>query len=182
MQGTNNEAQEAHRRLTNARKAKEVADFLFPGEKWITVSEGIFLSPRRPVGEGSNYDRELRDAQILQSFGSTVYLVPDDSRAPGKKYDAVVDGEIMEFKNPIGNDNSLKSKFLKSREQAPNVFINCEESDLTINDCLSALYGARNNTRYAQKSNFVGGRILLKINGYNELISLDVDSLEFPEH
>ena len=39
----------------NARKAKEAAEVLFPGEKWIAVEEGIYLSPRRAIGEKSSY-------------------------------------------------------------------------------------------------------------------------------
>ena len=83
---------EAKRRADNAKRVKAAADHLFPGEKWKIVEEGIYLSPRRPIGENSNYKDELHDAQILRDFGSTVYLVPESSREAGKKYDAIVNG------------------------------------------------------------------------------------------
>jgi hypothetical protein len=60
------------------------------------VEDGIYLSPRRPVGKNSNYKDELRDAQILRDLGSTVYLVPESSRQSGRKYDAIVNGMKFE--------------------------------------------------------------------------------------
>jgi len=75
---TQAETREAKRRRKNAKKAKKAADKLFPAEKWIKVEDGIYLSPRRPVGKKSNYADELRDAQILRDTGSTVYLNVND--------------------------------------------------------------------------------------------------------
>jgi len=68
----------------NAQKAKEAADKFFPGEDWKPVEDGIYRSPRRAIGKKSNYPSELRDAQILRDWGSTVYLVPEDNRQSGK--------------------------------------------------------------------------------------------------
>ena len=162
-------------RQDNARKAKEAADKFFPGENWKFVEEGIYLSSRRPTGKHSNHNDELKDARILQSYGSTVYLVPDDSRQPGRKFDAIVNGSKFEFKNMQGKGIST----LQERSQAPNVFINLENSSLTKNQAISALYGARNNTkRYTMKNCFTGGRIILKIRGHKNLIYLDVDRLK----
>ena len=148
-------------RQENARKAKEAADKFFPNEQWKFVEEGIYLSSRRPIGKHSNYQNELRDAQILRDLGSSVYLVSDDSRQPGKKFDAIVNGSKFEFKNMQGKGIST----LQERSQAPNVFINLENSSLTKNQAISALYGARNNAkRYTMKNYFT--------------IYLDVDRLK----
>jgi hypothetical protein len=85
----------------------------------------------------------------------------------------------MEFKNIRGSSYStLQEQFLKSRTQAPNVFINLEESSLTKRAIITALYGARNNERYARKNKFQGGRIILKIKGNKNLIYLNVDTLK----
>ena len=167
-------------RQENARKAKEAADKFFPGENWKFVEEGIYLSSRRPTGKHSNHNDELKDARILQSYGSTVYLVPDDSRQPGRKFDAIVNGSKFEFKNMHGKGiSTLQEHFFSSRSQAPNVFINLEDSSLTKQQAITALYGARNNIeRYAKKNRFTGGRIILKIKGHKNLIYLDVDSLK----
>jgi len=122
------EAQEAKRRADNARKAKALADQEYPDEKWKQEGERIFVSPRRKRG---NFDEEFRDAEILRDLGSTIYLIPENRRQSGRKYDAIVNGLKFEFKNVGGNANTLAAHFLKSREQAPNVFINVETSNLT---------------------------------------------------
>jgi hypothetical protein len=172
-----------------ASKAREAADRLFPGEKWIKVEPGIYRSPRRAIGKKSNYPDELRDAQILRDLGSTVYLTPEIRSDREKKFDAIVDGIIMEFKNVGGNENTLIAHFLKSRSQAPNVFINLETSNLTRRQIMGALYSARNSvTRtdpygnvikgYAESNKFPGGKIVLKIKGHESLIYLNVDDLK----
>jgi hypothetical protein len=175
-------ARERRRQTDNARKAKEAADRLFPGEKWKQVEgeERIYLSPRRPVGEKSNYKDELRDAQILRDRGSAVYLVPENRGDPGKKYDAIVNGERFEFKNVHGKENALIHQFLRSRSQAPNVFINLETSNLTRREIMADLYGARNSLKYWKYNKFSGGKIILKIRGQTNLIYLNVDDLKVP--
>jgi hypothetical protein len=173
------EAQEAKRRQDNAQKARQTADQEFPDEKWKPIEEGIYLSPRRPIGKNSGYINELRDAQILRDLGSTVYLVSEDSRRPGRKYDAIVNGLIMEFKNQEGKSVlTLKDHFLDSREQAPNVFINLEKSPLTKHEIINTLYAARNSVDYGRKNKHKGGRIILKIRGQKNLIYLNVDSFK----
>ena len=167
----------------NARRAKETADKLFPGEKWIKVEDGIYLSPRRAIGKKTNYREELRDAQILRDMGSTVYLAPEPRAERSRKFDAIVNGEKMEFKNMHGASfRTLEEHFLKSRRQAPNVFLNLEKSPLSKREIINALYRARNSADYAEKSkDFIGGRIILKINGYDSLIYLDVNNLKAPK-
>jgi len=181
-----NEAREAKRRADNAKKAREAADELFPGEKWIKEEERIFVSPRRKRG---NFEEELKDAKILRDFGSTVYLVPENNRQPGTKYDAIVNGMKFEFKNVGGNANTLANHFLRSRSQAPNVFINLETSNLSRNEVMDTLYNVRNSVihtnkygknikGYAERNKFHGGRIILKLKGHKNLIYLNVDDLK----
>jgi len=182
---------EAKRRADNAKRAKAAADHLFPGEKWKNVEDGIYLSPHRPIGKNSNYKDELRDAQILRDLGSTIYLVPESSRQAGKKYDAIVNGMKMEFKNVGGNANTLATHFLRSRSQAPNVFINLETSDLSRHEVMGTLYSSRNSVThtgmcgkiimgYAEMNKFHGGRIILKLKGHKNLIYLNVDDMKSP--
>jgi hypothetical protein len=168
-------------REDNAKKTKELADKEFPGENWKKLDEGIYLSPHRPIGKNTNFAEENQDAQILKSFGNTIYFVPENRAAAGKKYDAIVNGEKMEFKNIHGGLETLKEQFLRSRSQAPNVFINLEKSSLVKHDIIAALFGARNSPRYAQKNLFSGGKIILKIKGKKNLVYLNVDNLEITE-
>ena len=126
----------------------------------------------------------------MRDWGSTVYLVSEPN-TEGRKYDAIVDGLRFEFKNVGGNANTLITHFLKSRSQAPNVFINLENSHLTQREAISALYGARNSKAhttkrsitikgYADYNRFAGGRIILKLKGHESLIYLNVDDLGCP--
>ena len=178
------EAQEEKCKQENAKKARATADELYPNEKWKPVEDGIYVSPNRPTGAKSSYGDELRDAQILCRFGSTVYLVPDIRSVPGRKYDAIVNGLQFEFKNVGGNANTLEHQFLRSRSQAPNVFINLETSKLTRRQIMSTLYGSRNKVGtktshgYSYYNKFKGGRIILKIRGQESLIYLNVDDLK----
>jgi hypothetical protein len=179
-------AREAKRRRENAQKAREAAEQLFPGEKWVKIEDGIYRSPRRAIGKKSNYIDELRDAQILRDSGSTVYLVSEPN-TEGRKYDAIVNGLIFEFKNVGGNANTLEHQFLRSRSQAPNVFINLETSNLTRRQIMSTLYGARNKAGtdtshgYPYYNKFKGGRIILKIREQENLIYLNVNCLRRTE-
>ena len=188
IEGMEDETTEAKRRRENAQKAREAADLLFPHEKWEKVENGIYRSSRRAIGKNSNYPDELRDAQILRDWGSTVYLVSEPN-TEGKKYDAIVNGLRFEFKNVGGNENTLITHFLKSRSQAPNVFINLETSNLTRGAVMRALYSARNSithtTRrgniikgYDERNKFAGGRIILKVKGHDSLIYLKVNDLK----
>ena len=172
----------------NARKARETADRLFPGHEWKKVEDGIHLSPHRPIGKKSNYKDELRSAQILRDFGSTVYLAPERSREKGKKHDAIVDGLVFEFKNIGGNAGTLATMFLRSRSQAPNVFLNLETSELTRHEVMTALHGARNSKThatgkgatvkgYADINQFDGGIVVLKLKGQENLVYLNVNDL-----
>ena len=172
-------AREAKKRLKNAKKAKKAAEQLFPGEKWINKEDGIYLPPNRPIGKKTNYKDELKDAQILRDLGSIVYLVSEIRSIPGKKYDAIVNGMMMEFKNMHGaSTRTLKDHFLDSREQAPNVFINLEKSKLTKREIMTTLYAARNSADYAKKNGYKGGKIILKMRGHKNLIYLNVDDLK----
>jgi len=179
MKADTDGAREAKLRRENARKARQAANKFFPNEKWVKVAEGIFLSPRRAIGKKSNYRDELRDAQILRDLGGTVYLAPEVRSDPNKKFDAIVNGLMMEFKNMHGaSARTLKDHFLDSREQAPNVFINLENSPLTWREIINTLYAVRNSLDYDKKNKHKGGRIILKIRDQESLIYLNVDDLK----
>ena len=174
--------------LENARKAKETADQLFPNETWVQNDEwgdNIFVTARK---KGTSFDDELRSAQILRDLGNTVYLVPEPATSGGK-FDAIVNGLKFEFKTPSkANTSTLSGHFLKSREQASNVFFNLENSALSKSDVTSALASARNRQTHTDRNGvlrkgyddinqFTGGRIILKLQGRNKLIYLNVDDL-----
>jgi hypothetical protein len=162
-----------------SRAAKKAADLLFPGEKWIKWEDRIFVSSRRKTGKKTNFLDELKDAQILRDFGSTVYLVPENTRSGKKQYDAIVDGLKMEFKNMGGSSTeTLIDHFYTSRKQAPNVFLNLENSPLSKHRVISILIGARNSKKYEKTNLFSGkGKIILKIKNHSNLTYLNVADL-----
>ncbi|GHV86062.1 hypothetical protein AGMMS50230_16700 [Spirochaetia bacterium] len=180
------EEKEQRRRENNSKKAKAFADQEFSGEKWKPVKgeERIFIASRKKTGKNSGFEGELKNAQLLRNLGSTVYFVPESRSEPGTKYDAIVNGVKFEFKNVGGNANTLEHQFLRSRGQAPNVFINLDTSSLTRREIMSTLYGARNKTEtekshgYGYYNKFKGGRIILKIKGQENLVFLNVDDLK----
>lgn len=171
-------AEEQQRRVSNARKARELADKEFPGEAWIFIEDGIYRSPRRPIGVKSNYADELRDAQILRDLGSTVYLCPENRYIQGKKYDAIVDGLRMEFKNIGGNSNTLKTQFIRSRKQAENVFLNLETSAMSKREAVTALYRSKMSEDYAKINAYQDeGWVILKIQGADSLVHIKISAL-----
>ena len=124
----------------------------------------------------------------MRDLGSTVYLTPEIRSDKNKKCDAIVDGVKMEFKNVGGNANTLEHQLLRSREQAPNVFINLETSKLRENDIIFALYKARNSVTHTDKNGkiirgyddynkYSGGTIILMIKSKNDLVYLNIDDL-----
>jgi hypothetical protein len=175
----------------NERRAREAADRLFPGEKWSQKDvwgDRIFVAEHKPTGT-ANFNHELRDAQILRNAGGTVYLVPEP-KTDSKKYDSITNGLQVEYKNITGGAGSLHKRFFESREQAPNVFINLEDSKLTEREIISTLRGARNSAAHRGKNGKLirgynewnkfpeGGTIILKMPNMEELIYIDVDSLK----
>ena len=179
---------ESQEREENAGKARETADRLFPGHEWRKVEDGIYLSPRRPIGKKSHYETELQNARILRDSGDTVYLAPERKDSAEKQADAIVSGQLFEFKNVGGNANTLAALFLRSRSQAPNVFINLENSDLTRREIMTALRGARHSkthtnrkgdtlSGYTDINQFDDGKVVLKLKGQENLVYLNVNDL-----
>jgi len=95
---------------------------------------------------------------------------------------------MFEFKNVCGNANTLVTHFLRSRSQAPNVFLNLENSELTRHEVKAALYGARNSKTHTNASGtiikgyddmnrFDGGIVILKLKGQKRLTYLNVNDL-----
>ena len=162
--GTNNEtlqqrnmAKEAELVADNAKKARQFAGQEYPGEKWKREGERIFVSPRRKRG---NFEEEFRDAQILRDLGSTVYLVPENNRQPGTKYDAIV------FINLETSDLS-RHEVMGALYRAMN--------SVTHTDMYGNIIKG-----YAERNKFDGGRIILKLKGHKNLVYLNVDDLKPP--
>jgi len=98
-----NGIQQEHVPTELAEKAMQTARKLYPHEKWELLENGIFIAKSRMPRSAEQIhtlEKELRQARILVTRGSTIYLLPE-TPPPGEKHvkypDAVVDGYIMEF-------------------------------------------------------------------------------------
>ncbi|MDR3200558.1 MAG: hypothetical protein LBT68_03765 [Spirochaetales bacterium] len=165
---------------SNSRKAKALADKAFPDEKWEKAGERIFIAQNRGSKEvdKKNLEKEIAAARILESQGSVVYLLPENSRDTSKKVDAIADGDFMEIKTITGGLNAVQKRFLESREQSKNVFIHIL-SDLSRQDVINQIAGARQGKKYSRYNRFEGGKVILKIKGRETLIYLNVDNLKW---
>jgi hypothetical protein len=171
------EAKEARRKQDNERKTIAAFKNEFPDEK-IEQDRGVPIASSRDR-DADGYKNEIRDAQILQELGNYVILTPELRSNTDKKFDAFVNGLAYEFKNIHGNSpRTLRKRFLESREQAENVFINLEKSKLQRRQIIGILSGVRNGGDYKKYNKHKGGRIILKIRGVNHLIYLNVDDLK----
>ncbi|GHV86339.1 hypothetical protein AGMMS50230_19470 [Spirochaetia bacterium] len=165
------------RREVNAKKAKDFASKEYPGEKWSNPEPGIFVSEHQGRDK-KILEKELVSARILKSKGSTVYILPENSRNQTKKVDAIVNGDYMELKTVIGGLNSVQKRFLESREQSRNVFINVT-SNLERRKVINQIAGARQGPQYGKYNRFKGGKIIIKLKDRENLIYLNVDSLKW---
>jgi hypothetical protein len=79
---------------------------------------------------------------------------------------------------------TLEERFYSARTQAPNMFINLEESPLAKQQVISTLYGARNAQRFTEKDRFndENGKVILKMQGHEKLIFLTIDGMRIKEH
>ena len=112
--------------LKNAQNAQVLAFRLFPGEKWISIDQHIFMATSRAPrsrNQSKILEKEIAQARILTALGHTVYLLPEFGPQKTKHPDAIVDGKIMEFKTVSGNKKKIDENYKEAREKAENVFL-----------------------------------------------------------
>jgi sulfur transfer complex TusBCD TusB component (DsrH family) len=130
----------------NAVKTRAKAQAMHPEETWLLLEAGIYIaSTRTPHSKKQTKDleKELVQARMLTARGSVIYLLPEKVYADniGEKHpDAVVDGEIMEFKTITGNVREIERRFKESRLKSEQVFFHIL-SDLTRREVTRKLSG-----------------------------------------
>ena len=126
----------------------------FPGENFISdtaqfqaanrYSKGLIIPKNVRVAESripispdqrNVLRKELRQAEILARLGNSVYIIPEHIGYKIKPKDAVVNGELFEFKTVTGNARTLEWEFRKAKKKGDdvNVFISIE-SDISRNE------------------------------------------------
>jgi len=164
--------------LENTRNNESAARVAFPNEQFVDASsfklkqtgpdfeipnnlENIKIAKSRITPtKGKNHisdndaktlTKELRQARVLTSRGSSVYLVPKIKDAQGRDVpgpDALVNGTLYEFKTITGAFKRLETRFRESREQGENVFIRFMKDGITRNDVINKMYRIINSPEY----------------------------------
>jgi hypothetical protein len=160
-------AAEEHRRRDNEMKARRAAASLFPHERWESLEAGIFIAKSRMPRSAEQInilEKELRQARILVVRGSTVYLLPE-AAGPNEKHvkhpDAVVDGNVMEFKTITGSIRQVEARYKEARAKTRHVFLN-------IDAPLSRHGVTRKLSGYIERKGYSGGVILAHFAESNE--------------
>ena len=162
------EVREAKRRQENAEKTKEIADKLFPNEIWGDAdkiefayaelpdkTDGILVAKSRlPINKSQENDllKEITSAVVLTSMGASVFLIPRLKRPDGSGDmpgpDAIVNGELFEFKVVTGTLKRFEDRFRESRLQGKNVYIRIENPGITRQDVVRKLISIVNDKKY----------------------------------
>ena len=131
--------QEGSKQQDNAEKTEHIAKELYPHEKWEKLENGIFIAKSRIPRSAEQInilEKEVKQARLLVTRGSTVYLLPE-IQPPGEKHqkypDAVVDGQIMEFKTVTGGIRQIEERYKEARAKATNIFMKIDGNLLLDN-------------------------------------------------
>jgi SPP1 gp7 family putative phage head morphogenesis protein len=165
------EAQEQRRRKRNARKTNEAVKKAFPNEKWVSADalkfkykgedfdlpagiDLIYVAQSRLTGLKDDervLAKEIRQGGILEEKGNSVYLLPK-LRAPNGSFisgpDAIVNGQLFEFKTVTGTIDKVERRFRESRSQGQNVYIRVTNPSITRNNVIKKLIGVVNDPKY----------------------------------
>jgi SPP1 gp7 family putative phage head morphogenesis protein len=150
-------AQKRAKKAAFSSKQKASEDYIrkvYPDEKFITQSaklqvaskyaKGLVIpknvmvaASRIPINvqQREVLRKELHQAEILAMLGSFVYLIPELGPYGVKLKDAVVDGDLFEFRTITGNAKTLEWEFGDAKKKGKDVnnFLNIE-SDIPKNE------------------------------------------------
>jgi hypothetical protein len=101
-------------------------------------------------------DKELKQARLLVDRGSTIYLLPETAHPTVKKVkypDAVVDGNIMEFKTITGSIRQVEARYKEARAKTSFIFMKVDAN-------LSRHEFTRKLSRCIKRKGYTGGVIL----------------------
>ena len=106
--------------------------------KGLTIPANVKVAESRlPVNSEQRriLRKELHQAEILAKAGNSVYLIPEQAGFGERPKDAVVNGELFEFRAITGNARTLEWEFgnAKKKGNDVNVFINVE-SEISRNE------------------------------------------------
>ncbi|MCL1992367.1 MAG: hypothetical protein FWG66_05420 [Spirochaetes bacterium] len=183
-----------NRNKENAEKTEAAAKRRFPNEKWIDVSEaesqikgisghddfkGIKVAhPKILEGDKNTLAKEIRQAKILTDRGDCVYLLPkakDEDGKPVSGPDALLNGELYEFKTITGNIDRVAERFSKSRRQSDNVYLRISNPNITKDEVFSMVNRVLNKPTYTGTTK---GWLILTLDGTGKTHKRSIRSLK----
>ena len=109
--------------------SNQIVNSLFPNEIWTEQYKNVFVAnsrtPKSSV-QKTIFEKEFLMAKIASDKGHIVFLLPEDSKE--KSPDALLDSEYTEFKNVIGNENSVSHRFREALHQGRNVYLKIDSN------------------------------------------------------
>jgi len=150
---------ENNKKLINAKKTLQAANILYPNEKWEMLEAGIFIAKSRmprSAEQINTLEKELRQARVLVERGSVIYLLPENPQQGEKlrKFpDAIVDGNVMEFKTITGSLRQVEVRYKEARAKASYIFIKID-AQISRHEFTRKLSG------YIKRKRFSGGIII----------------------
>jgi len=136
---------EMRRPERNLEANEAYVETYYPGENFISdtaqlksrnkYSKGLIIPENVKVAETRlpvNHEqrailrKELRQAEILAALGNSVFLIPENAAYRERPKDAVVNGQLFEFRTVTGNARTLEWEFGKAKKKGDdtNVYIN----------------------------------------------------------
>jgi len=166
------------RLLENIRKNEAAAKITFPNEQWVDAfllklvqsgSDFEFpknldnikiaksrITPTKKKRYISDNDartlaKEIRQAKVLADRGMSVFLLPKSKAEDGRDIpgpDALVNGNLYEFKTITGSIDKVEMRFRQSRDQGQNIFIRIMNPRISRNDVIRKMNNVINDTKY----------------------------------
>ena len=150
----------------NAEKTKRMAIGLYPQEIWEFLENDIYIAKSRiprSTEQINTLKKELRQARILSARGSTIYLLPETQAGiKNIKYpDAIVDGNVMEFKTITGSIRQVEARYKEARIKTTCIFM-LIDSDLSKHAFTRKLSG------YIRRKGLTGGIVIAYFSKSND--------------
>jgi len=181
----------------NAEKTEAAARRLLPDETWVEAKDVKFTHKGKDYETPSDMRnikvaqskimekdelalaKEIRQAHILTQMGDCVYLLPKTKAETTGRFvsgpDALLNGELYEFKTIEGKIRRVEKRFWDSREQSDNVYLRISNPNLTKDEVLGTVNEVLNHKAYKGTTN---GWLILTLDGTGKTYKISISSLK----
>lgn len=166
--------------------SENLAQCIFPNEVWtlcgrVHVSEKRIEHSLKSRNAKEIFENEKKISDFLAEKGLSVWLLPENNVC-GKNPDAIVDGQIAEFKYVVGGIKRIWSRLMDAAEQTDELVFIGTDKNFSVHDILRMIKGKfvqalRDNPSYSNPFPFESF-YLVTFNGENgELRRIDVKTI-----